>query len=156
MALEHISYWNETGRKDWKHGLLCELSVVYRTLNMLSAWRAVKMCTNNNCKCEVGSNKERSFCLLLYCLPAQCGPDSPVRPAPKRGGVGGRVQGQREQGREEEGRTGRVRSEVATDRFGSLKSLQFNWKAAACCTRSAFGEERLSVQRGHQANRRRK
>lgn len=49
--------------------------------------------------------------------------------------------GRRERGREkekeregermEEGRTGRVRSEVATDRFGSLKSLQFNWKAAA-------------------------
>lgn len=42
----------------------------------------------------------------------------------------------------EEGRTGRVRSEVATDRFGSLKSLQFNWKAAACCTPAAYGEEK--------------
>lgn len=62
--------------------------------------------------------------------------------------MGGRVGTEGERERREEGRTGRVRSEVATDRFGSLKSLQFNWKAAACCTPAAYGEGTLSTQRG--------
>lgn len=65
-----------------------------------------------------------------------------------RGGWQSRDRGREaERERREEGRTGRVRSEVATDRFGSLKSLQFNWKAAACCTPAACGEGKLSTQR---------
>ncbi|CAB1414601.1 unnamed protein product [Pleuronectes platessa] len=67
---------------------------------------------------------------------------------PGRGGVGGRVQGQKE--RREEGRTGRVRSEVATDRFGSLKSLQFSWKAAARGQRRMWRGEGFQIQSAHQ------
>lgn len=59
---------------------------------------------------------------------------------PRRGGVGGRVGTEGEKERREGGRTGRVRSEVATDHFGSLISFQFNWKAAACCALATYGE----------------
>lgn len=47
------------------------------------------------------------------------------------GGSAG-TEGERETRRRgEEGRTGRVRSEVATDRLGYFRSLQFSWK---CCS----------------------
>ncbi len=88
---------------------------------------------------------------LPACLPAECGQDSPVRPVPRRGGVGGRVGTEGERERREEGRTGRVRSEVATDRFGSLKTFQFNWKAAACCTPAASGENSEGTDQQQQA-----
>lgn len=55
-------------------------------------------------------------------------------------GEGERRGEERERERGGEGRTGRVRSEVATDRFGSLKPFQFNWKAAAYCAPAAYGE----------------
>lgn len=64
--------------------------------------------------------------------------------------MGGRVGTEGERETKEEGRAGRVRSEVATDRFGSFKSLQFNWKAAACCAPAAYAEGKLSIRRGHQ------
>lgn len=52
----------------------------------------------------------------------------------------------------EEGRTGRVRSQVAADRFGSLKSLQFYWKAAARCTPAACAEKEPSIPgEGHRS-----
>ena len=95
-----------------------------------------------------GSNEGQS--VLCSCLPAECGQDSPSV-CPGRGGVGGRVQGQKE--RREEGRTGRVRSEVATDRFGSLKSLQFSWKAAARGRRRMWRGEGFQIQSAHQPSK---
>lgn len=68
--------------------------------------------------------------------------------------MGGRVGTEGEREPREEGRTGRVRSEVATDRFGSFKSLQFNWKAAACCAPAAYGKRKAFNPEGAPTKRR--
>ena len=102
-----------------------------------------------------GSNKGQRFVFAARLPACQQSVDRTLqcaRAVPRRGGVGGSAgteagegerrgeERERERERGGEGRTGRVRSEVATDRFGSLKPFQFNWKAAACCAPAAYGE----------------
>lgn len=79
------------------------------------------------------------------------GQGSPVRPVPGRGGVGGRVGTEGERETREEGRAGRVRSEVATDRFGSFKSLRLSWRAAACCAPKGSVRSRERTETTQQA-----
>ena len=60
---------------------------------------------------------------------------------PRRGGVGGRVgtEGESRERRAGLAGCGLKWQQIVLDHS---KSLQFNWKAAACCTPAAYGERR--------------
>lgn len=102
-----------------------------------------------------GSNKGQSLCLLLSCLPAECGQDSSSAPCPQEGRGGWQTKGQEgERETREEGRTGRVRSEVATDRLGiiqipsiQLESCSLSRAAGCVWGRQAFKPERAPTRR---------
>lgn len=157
------------------------LPVVYRlkkkttTKNKVVSMQSCQGHRRTKTTTESGSYKGQSVCLLLACLQAECGQDSPVRPVPRRGGVGGRVgtEGERERGERRAGlagcglkwqqialdhsnpfnSTGKLqlvarRSHMEWRRFQSRESTnQTAGKSGCCC--DSFPEQKKERERNH-------